>query len=164
MDSPVQAIERTAGEPALKFVFRITIRLGPPLDRGTYDGQRRRIIPILDGMVQGPRFQGVVLPGGADWQTVRVADGVASIHAISTLRHDDGTIVSMVNRGVRRGPAEVMAKLAAGERVDPAAYYFRAAPQFEVQPGPHAWLGQSVFVCVGQRLPEAVHLDIHEVL
>jgi hypothetical protein len=150
--------------PELEFVFRLTITLGLPLDQGTYEGQRRRIIPILGGTAEGPRFQGAVLPGGADWQTVRVADGVASIYARSTLQHEDGTIVSMVNRGVRRGPAEVMARLAAGELVDPGSYYFRACPQFEVQPGPHEWLAQNVFLCIGKRWPDSVHLDIYKVL
>ena len=150
--------------PALEFVFRIVTTLGPPLDQGTYDGHRRRIIPILGGAVEGPGFKGLVLEGGADWQSVRTEDGVATIHALSTLQHEDGTVVSMINRGVRRGPPEVMAMLAAGERVDPTAYYFRSSPQFEVQPGPHGWLAQNLFLCVGARWPEAVHLDIFKVL
>ena len=45
---------------------------------------------------------------------------MADIYARSTLQHQDGTVVSMINVGVRRGPPEVMARLAAGERVDPA--------------------------------------------
>lgn len=167
MDDPAHPAPIDPAEvarPELEFVFRLTITLGPPLDQGTYDGQRRRIIPILGGTVEGPLFKGVVLPGGADWQTVREADGVASIYARSTLQHEDGTIVSMINRGVRRGPAEVMARLAAGERVDPRSYYFRACPQFEAQPGAHEWLAQNVFLCLGKRWPDSVHLDIYKAL
>ena len=169
MDSSAQAsassaIPENVFSPALEFAFRITIILGAPLDQGTYEGRRRRIIPILRGSVAGPGFEGEVLPGGADWQSVGVEDGVASIYARSTLQHRDGAVVSMINRGVRRGPPEVMARLAAGERVDPAAYYFRASPQFEVQPGPHGWLAQNVFLCAGKRWPDAVHLDIFKML
>ncbi|MGZ3274692.1 MAG: DUF3237 domain-containing protein [Caulobacteraceae bacterium] len=169
MDAPVQPDIRPYGrddvsDPSLEFVFRIVTTLGAPLDQGTYDGQRHRIIPILGGAVEGPGFKGLVLPGGADWQSVRVEDGVASIHARSTLQHEDGSIVSMTNLGVRRGPPEVMAKLAAGELVDPSEYYFRACPQFEVQPGPHGWLAQNVFLCIGKRWPDSVHLDIFKVL
>jgi hypothetical protein len=80
------------------------------------------------------------------------------------LQHDDGTIVSVINPGVRRGPPEVMAKLAAGEVVDPTLYYFRASPQFEVQPGPHGWLMENTFVCVGKRWPDAVDLDFYRVM
>ena len=109
--------------PALKFVFRLELTLGPPVEQGAYDGVRRRVIPILGGAVRGPGFQGEVLPGGADWQTVGLGDGLAVIHARSTLKHADGTVVSMINEGVRRGPSEIMARLAAGERVDPASYW-----------------------------------------
>lgn len=151
--------------PTLEFVFRQELTLGPPVETGTFDGLRRRVIPIVGGRVRGPGFQGEVLPGGADWQTVGVADGLALIHARSTLKHADGTVVSMVNEGVRRGPPEVMARLGAGvERVDPASYYFRCTPRFEVQPGPHRWLAEHAFVCVGKRWPEGVHLDVYKVL
>src|SRR4029077_10986475 len=89
--------------PALEFEFRMRVQIGAPLDQGTWDGQRRRVIPIVGGTFEGPRFSGTVLPGGADWQSVRVTDGVARIDARYTLRHDDGTLVTMVDRGVRRG-------------------------------------------------------------
>lgn len=157
---------RPAGDvkPGLEYVFRITATLGAPLEQGTYDGARKRIIPIAGGTVSGPRFQGIVLPGGNDWQALRSTDGNTQIYARYTLKHQDGTIVSVVNPGVRRGPAEVMAKLAAGEVVDPTLYYFRASPQFEVQPGPHGWLMENTFVCVGKRWPDAVDLDFYRVL
>ena len=65
---------------------------------------------------------------------------------------------------MRRGPAEVLSKLAAGEKVDPSLYYFRASPQFDVQPGPHGWLMENTFVCAGKRWPQSVELDIYQVL
>lgn len=150
--------------PALEFEFRVQAQLGTPIEQGTWEERRRRIIPILGGTVEGARFKGLVLPGGADWQTIRLSDGAAQIHARYTLRHEDGSVVGVTNPGVRRGPAEVMARLAAGERVDPSSYYFRATPQFEVGPGPHQWLADSVFVCVGKRWPDAVEIDVYRVL
>ncbi len=106
-------------QPSLDLVFCATVTLGEPLEQGVYDGQRKRIVPITGGVVEGPAFEGVVLPGGADWQTLRVSDGNTQVCARYMLRHADGTLVSVTNVGVRRGPAEVMAKLAAGETVDP---------------------------------------------
>lgn len=150
--------------PELEFVFRLALNLGRPIEQGVYDGSRRRIIPVLGGGIRGPGFEGEVLSGGADWQAVGVDDGLAVIYARSTLRHADGTVVSMINEGVRRGPAEVMARLASGDRVDPASYYFRTSPRFEAPPGPHRWLAEHTFVCVGKRWPEGVHLDIYKVL
>jgi hypothetical protein len=57
-----------------------------------------------------------------------------------------------------------MDRLAAGEAVDPSLYYFRTSPQFDVQPGPHGWMMESTFVCVGRRWPRSVELDVHRVL
>ena len=93
-----------------------------------------------------------------------MSDGVARIDARYTLRHDDGTLVTMVDRGVRRGPPEVMARLAAGEAVEPSLDHFRTTPQFEVQDGPHRWLAEHVFVCRGNRRPDAVELVFFRVL
>jgi hypothetical protein len=153
-----------APQPGLEFEFRLTIQVGKPVEQGVWEERRRRIIPILGGTVEGARFKGAVLPGGGDWQAVRTADGVASIYARQTLQHDDGTVVEMINPGVRRGPPEVMARLVAGEEVDPSLYYFRGAPTFEVAPGPHQWLTENVFICVGKRWPDSVELDVYRLL
>ena len=150
--------------PGLEFVFRVRATLGVPIEQGSWDNQRHRTIPISGGVVDGPRFKGKVLAGGADWQTLRLSDGNTKIFARYTLQHEDGTFVTVTNPGVRRGPAEVMARLAAGEVVDPAAYYFRASPQIEAPPGRHGWLEENTFVCVGKRWPDAVDLDMYVVL
>jgi hypothetical protein len=50
----------------------------------------------------------------------------------------------------------VLARLAAGEAVDPASYYFRATPAFEAPPGPHAWMMHTVFIATGERAPDHV--------
>jgi len=150
--------------PGLEFEFRMRLHIGAPLDQGVWDGQRRRTMPITGGTFEGPRFSGTVLPGGADWQSVRVTDGVADIDARYTLRHEDGTLIAVVDRGVRRGPPEVMARLAAGEAVAPSLYYFRTTPRFQVADGPHRWLVEHVFVGRGNRRPDAVELDVFRAL
>jgi hypothetical protein len=135
----------------LDFAFEARVELGPALELGrTAAGVRRRVIPILGGSVAGPRLAGRVLPGGADWQSVR-EDGVAEVEARYTLRLEDGTLVAVDNCGYRHGPAEVIGRLTAGEAVDPALYYFRTAARFEVAPGPHDWLARHVVVGSGER-------------
>jgi hypothetical protein len=57
-----------------------------------------------------------------------------------------------------------MARLSAGEIVEPSLYYFRTTPRFEVQDGPHRWLADHVFVGQGQRRPDVVELEIFRVL
>ena len=56
-----------------------------------------------------------------------------------------------------------MARLAAGEVVDPSLYYFRTTPRFQVQDGPHRWLAENVFVGRGNRRPDGVELEIFRV-
>jgi len=149
--------------PALVHVFSVTVLIGAPQELGIADGARKRVIPITGGEVRGPRLSGKVLPGGADWQTIR-SDGVADISARYTLQAADGGLISVLNPGFRRGPPEVLARIAKGEAVDPSLYYFRTTPRFEAAiPGPHAWLTRSLFVCSAARYAERVELDIFEV-
>ena len=68
-----------------------------------------------------------------------------------------------MNRGVRTGAPEVLARLAAGEAVEPSQYYFRATPSFEVAAGPHDWLMRRVFVATGQRMPDQVVIRVFAV-
>lgn len=143
--------------PSLEFVCQADVRVAEPLELGQVSGRRKRVIPILGGEVSGPRLTAEVLAGGADWQAIG-SDGVTEVLARYTLRAEDGALISVTNRGVRRGPPEVMRRLVAGETVDPALYYFRATPVFEVGAGPHQWLMQSVFVCTGARWPDRVVL------
>lgn len=148
--------------PALQPCFELRVQVGPAQEIGEFGGGRRRVIPILGGEVAGPRLNGVVLPGGADWQTLR-PDGVTLLQARYTLRADDGAVIGVVNTGVRTASPEVAQRLASGEPVDPSLYYFRASPVFEVGPGPHAWLAAGLFVCAGERLPDSVRLSVYEV-
>ncbi len=139
-----------ATPPPLRHVFTAHVTVGPVRILGPIGTETRRIIPILGGTVTGPRLTGTVLDGGADWQIIR-PDGTAALVARYALRADDGTLISVVNRGLRRGTPEVLARLAAGEPVAASEYYFRASPTFEAPPGPHGWLMDQVFVATGER-------------
>jgi hypothetical protein len=144
--------------PTLSFAFEACVSIGVPLDLGMVGGGRKRIVPITGGRITGARFSGEVLPGGADWQMLR-PDGVLDVSARYTARADDGSIVSIFNTGYRHGPADVLDRVAVGEAVDPALYYFRTTPRFEApDDSPHAWLNQSVFVCSAARFSDRVIL------
>jgi hypothetical protein len=77
---------------------------------------------------------------------------------------DDGTVVSVLNRGLRRASPEVMRALAAGELVGPTDYYFRTSPVFEAPTGQHDWLNRSLFVATGERRPDSVTIRVYEVV
>ena len=143
----------------LSHVFTAHVDIGAPLELGPVGTGRRRIIPITGGSVSGPRLTATILPGGADWQIVR-ANGTAEVVARYTLRAEDGTLISVINTGLRRGTPEVLARLAAGEPVDPSEYYFRTSPVFDVTAGPHGWLAENIFVATGERQATQVVIKV----
>lgn len=156
------AAHAAQAEPALTHVFTATVLVGAPLEKGVVDGKRQRFIPITGGTVSGLRLNGKVLSGGGDWQAIH-DDGLTEILARYTLKADDGTIIAVTNPGVRVASPDVIKRLSAGEDVDPALYYFRTTPVFEVAPGPHAWLRRQVFLGQGIRRPSAVELKVYAV-
>jgi hypothetical protein len=159
---------RQAGEiadmaaPALSFVAEIRVDVGQPITVGETGAGLRRVIPILGGSVEGPRLAGRVVPGGADFQSLR-ADGVMELEAKYVLEATSGALIYVVNRGLRHGPAEAIERLMRGEPVDPKLIYFRAAPAFETAAPDFKWMMQSLFVCAGARLPTQVLLSLYEI-
>lgn len=158
--APSQAAPAPELTPKLTYAFSMRIELLPPIEQGEIDGARQRFIPITGGTITGPRLTGTVLPGGGDWQQIHPG-GLAVVHAKYHLKASDGTVIAIDNQGVRVASAEVTEKLAKGVDVDPAAYYFRTTPVFEVADGPHAWLRRATFVARGIRRPNHVMIDVY---
>jgi hypothetical protein len=146
----------------LRHVCDIEAEVGPMRDLGPTPHGRRRIVPILGGTVKGPRLEGAILPGGADWQYVR-GDCVVELVARYSILTGDGVEIAITNSGLRRASAEVMERLSRGETVDPALVYCRAVPVFEAPAGAYEWLNASVFVCSAVRLPDKVQIEVFEV-
>jgi hypothetical protein len=153
-------------EPELRsrFAFEANVSVAAPLVVGEGAVGLRRIVPITGGTVKGPRLNGRVVPGGADWQYVR-PDGVIAIEAKYTLEADDGTLIMVTNKGMRHGPQAVLDRIARGEPVDPSEYYFRTSAEFEVAvDSKHAWLNRAVFIGVAERKVQAAVVKFFEVL
>ncbi|QJU58055.1 DUF3237 domain-containing protein [Sphingomonas sp. AP4-R1] len=148
--------------PGLHYAFTIAVTLADPIEQGIVDGRRKRFVPITGGTVSGPKLEGIVLPGGGDWQTIG-ADGLTIIDTRYTLKARDGTVIDILNPGVRVASPDVSAKLARGEPVGPDAYYFRTTPRMSVADGPHDWLRRTVFVARGIRNPDTVQIDVFSV-
>jgi hypothetical protein len=123
----------------------------------------RKIVNILGGSVEGERVRGRVLPGGGDWALTR-SDGVLLLDVRLTIETEDGALVFCRYEGVRHGPADVMARLAAGTAVDPREMYFRIQPRFETSDSRYSWLNRILSVGVGERLPAGPRYHIHEIL
>jgi hypothetical protein len=147
--------------PNFEFIFAAHVLVDRPLDFGDIGKGGRRVVPIVGGEFSGPQLRGEVLPGGADWQTLR-HDGVSELEARYTLRTDDGALIQVRNLALRHGPPQVMAALAAGEPADPASYYFRGATFFETGDARYAWLGKHIVVSAGEREPNGVRLKFYQ--
>ncbi|MBW2411322.1 MAG: DUF3237 domain-containing protein [Deltaproteobacteria bacterium] len=157
-----EEIRRVPVTPSLQFLYSSKIEIDPPLMVGQSPYGERRIINIKGGAFSGPRLSGRVLPGGADWQIIR-ADGITEVEARYALETEDGALIYIYNRGLRHGPPEVIARLAAGEDVDPGAYYFRTMPIFETGAPDYAWLNGVVAIATGQRRTDEVIITVYEV-
>lgn len=140
-------------------VFSLAVDVGVPQSVGRDAAGERRCVPITGGSVAG-KISGVVLAGGADWQVLR-PDGLADLDARYMLKLESGALVEVWSRGLRIGPAEVMAKLARGERVDPSSYYMRTAMRFETAAPELQWLVQRLHVGIGERTPDQVRLKVY---
>ncbi len=152
--------------PTLVHVCDLSVTVSAPIEAGQVQGLstqgRRRIIPIAGGTVRG-RINGKVLAGGADFQMV-VSSTTADLDARYMLELDDGSHVYVHNSALRRGSAEDVAQLLAGQAVPPERIYFRCVPRFEVENPALHWMTQSVFVGTGVRFPSGVEISIFELL
>ena len=159
----VPAMADELAKPELDFIFKAFVTLDEPHELGNTKYGKRRIIGINGGTFKGPEMQGVVLDGGADWQTVR-ADGTADLVAKYSLKTDDGHVIYIQNSGIRTASPQVLARLAKGEPVPSSEYYMRTAATLEVnKDSPYAWLNKSVIISTGRRNADSVELDFYRV-
>lgn len=137
--------------PCLARLYRLEATLGEPLELGDTARGHRRIVPLTGGTFTGSEISGTLIPGAsADWQTI-LPDGTALGDIRYTLRTEAGALLYVQSRSVRHGSAEVLARLARGEVVDPSEYTFRTSTQIETVAPELDWLNKGVFVSVGGR-------------
>ena len=143
-------------------IFTVKAELAPMLSLGHTPYGERRVVGITGGTVQGPKLTGRILPGGADWQIIR-KDGAADIQARYIIETDSGARIVVNSVGLRHGPPEVLERLARGDKVDPAQYYFRTVMRFETGDAGLDWLNRILALARGQREARSVRLDVYEV-
>jgi hypothetical protein len=121
------------------------------------------IASVKGGTFEGPKLQGVVLPGGGDWLLIR-PDGVRELDVRITLRTDDAHLIYMSYRGIFHISPEVLQRILYGEAVDPAAYYLRTTPVFETAAEKYGWLNRTVAVGIGERQPSGLGYEVYAIL
>ena len=118
-------------------------------------------MPLTGGTFAGAELNGSLLSGvSADWQ-IALADGTTLGDIRYTLQTEAGALIYVQSRGVRHGPAEVLARLGRGEDVDAGEYTFRAATRIETAAPELDWLNRGVFISVGGRQPGGVSYETY---
>ena len=121
--------------PTAELALELYVALAPAVSVGESDAGTRQFIPITGGRFSGDGIRGDVLPGGADWQ-LRRPDGVLEVHALYSLRTDDGAVIVVDNNGI------IVPPVAGGA----GAAYVRTSPQFHAPKGKYDWLNTTVFI------------------
>lgn len=121
-----------------------------------------RVVAFDGGSFEGQDLHGTLLPGGSDWQTVR-ADGALEIRARYMLRTDQGETIQVTSEGLRTGPPEVLAKLAAGDDVPADRYYFRTFIRLATAAPRLLHLNDRLYIGVGERRAGQVRIGVHAV-
>lgn len=127
------------GQPPL---FRLEVEVSAPqaLDAATMGPVR--LVAITGGRVLGG-LQGVILPGGTDWQEVR-PDGSFGIEARYLLELDDGARIELQSRGQR----------GAGASGFWSSMWLRTADPR------HGDLANGQFLALGRKTPRCVEMDV----
>ncbi len=139
-----------AAHPALRaeHVFDAKVTIGELLNIGKSKYGERRLIPITGGTFKGLNIEGVVIPGGADWQLTR-PDGDTELNARYTLKTNDGYLIQVINRVLMHMPKS---------KDDKTGFYTRSVIDFEApSDSPYDWLNHSIFLgtlTVPQPMPK----------
>lgn len=102
LNSKAQSVKPDEKENQIKdfkaeFVFEAKVKIANMINVGESKRGTRRVIPITGGTFSGPKINGIVLPGGEDWQLVR-PDGDTELNARYLLKTDDGVVIQINNQ------------------------------------------------------------------
>lgn len=154
----------TLPPPQLEHLCDLAVTIAPPVEVGATPAGLRRMIPITGGTVTGPRMNGQVLAGGADFQLILGGGTQAHLDARYVIELDDGSRVFVQNTALRVASLENSQRIMNGQPVNPDEVYFRCQPQLETAAPQWAWLNDSQFIGTGRRAPNGVFLSFYRVL
>ena len=154
----------TLPPPSLEHICDLAVTIAPPVEVGVTVAGLRRMIPITGGVVKGPRLNGKVLAGGADFQLILGGGTQAHLDARYVIELDDGTRVFVQNTALRVASLENSQRIMRGEPVNTDEIYFRCQPKLEAASEKWAWLSESQFIGSGRRAPDGVFLSFYRVI
>lgn len=118
--------------PGFEFVMQLRVTLGGVERVGETPHGSRQSISITGGTFKGPKIEGTILPGGADYQLSN--GGRTEVNAIYNIRTNDGVTIHIRNNGL-------ISQAQGG-------FYFYTSPHFEAPvDSKYNWLNNAIFVC-----------------
>lgn len=129
-----------------ELVFSLQVKCGPWMVVGQTKEGVLRVIPITGGRFTG-KINGTIIPGGADWNTLR-SKYVSYAFAKYVIQTDDGLYISVENEGEidDRKPAPFLTK-----------------PVFQVDStSKYAWLNDGDFIGKLSCTEDGVNIDIFQ--
>ena len=115
----------TLPAPRLEHLCDLAVTIAAPVKVGQTPAGLRRMIPITGGTVTGPRVNGKVLAGGADFQLILEGGTQAHLDARYVIELDDGSRVFVQNTALRVASLENSQRIMNGQPVNPDDVYFR---------------------------------------
>jgi hypothetical protein len=153
----------TLPPPSLEHLCDLAVTIAAPVEVGQTPAGLRRMIPITGGTVTGPRVNGKVLAGGADFQLILGGGTQAHLDARYVIELGDGSRVFVQNTALRVASLENSQRIMNGQPVNPDEVYFRCQPKLEATSPQWAWLSESQFIGVGRRAPDGVFMSFYRV-
>jgi hypothetical protein len=126
-----------------EFLMELVLDISGQLNTG-----HTRVVPVTGGIFSGPRLNGTVHDGGADWIT-QVA-GRSSLDVRIMLETDDGALIYMTYKGV----------ILPGD----ASLYWRVTPIFSTASERYDWLNHIVCVGKGKQIEGKAAYDVFQIL
>ncbi len=135
--------QQSGGELESEFLMELLLDLGTRADAG-----HTQITSVAGGTFSGPRLNGTVLPGGADWVTQ--VSGHSSLDVRITLLTDDGDHIYMHYTGmIVRNDGGI---------------YWRVTPRFTTASEKYDWLNHIVCVGKNRQVAGKVAYDVFQIL
>lgn len=131
--SAAVSVTLSAQTPELRHVFDIHALIDKAVEGEITDKGKSVTIPITGGEIKG-EVNGVILSGGADYQSVDTVNQRVLLRAVYEVMTPDSVIIKVVNEGINL--------------YKEGNYYFMTAPRFECnRESPYAWLNDRLFLC-----------------
>ena len=149
-DVSATAIATSAGQARwdwdTKFLWACTVAIRKQVIGELPDGLRINF-EVTDGRFVGPRFEGVVLPGGVNWMRIR-EDGVTMVNVTECLQTRTGARIDSLYGGILDLGSAGYARATRGE-FDPLPS-FAVAPTYVTADKELAWLNRAQCIGVGR--------------